>query len=326
MPVCKSTWPNHLSHRWKKEGIVVILVTNLHKKFKTYHALKGIDLTVKRGEIYGFIGRNGAGKSTTMNILAGLSRPTEGKCIVNGKDVSKIQHPSDLAIGYLPEDPKFYSWMTAREILDYLGNCGDRPVTKTQIREILDWVALEKDADRRVGGYSRGMRQRLGIATALIKDPELLIFDEPSSALDPEGRSDVLRLITELKQMGKTVLFSTHILSDVERICDTVGIIVSGKLTMQRPLAEIQKDLIVPVYDIILEWPPEQSLMEALRGLDSVKHVAANGNSLSVTTRDEKRFSVDLMEFFASRRIPVNSFSLRKNDLEDIFIQEVNGK
>lgn len=304
----------------------MIRVTNLHKKFNTYHALKGIDMTVKKGEIYGFIGRNGAGKSTTMNIMAGLSRPTEGQCIVNGTDVSNIHHPSDLAIGYLPEDPKFYSWMTARETLEYLGNSGKYPVKKQQINDILDWVSLGNDADRRVGGYSRGMRQRLGIAAALIRDPELLILDEPSSALDPEGRSDVLRLITELKQMGKTILFSTHILSDVERVCDTVGIIASGRLTMQRPLAEIQKEVIVPVYDILLNDPPSQWILEALGGHPRVSHLSAKGNALSVTTNEADHFSLELMSFFTSHRMTVNSFSLRKPDLEDIFLQEVNGK
>lgn len=304
----------------------MIRVTNLHKKFNTYHALKGIDMTVEKGEIYGFIGRNGAGKSTTMNIMAGLSRPTEGQCIVNGIDISKIHHPSDLAIGYLPEDPKFYSWMTARETLDYLGNSGKYPVKKQQVNGILDWVSLSNDADRRVGGYPRGMRQRLGIAAALIRDPELLILDEPSSALDPEGRSDVLRLITELKQMGKTILFSTHILSDVERVCDTVGIIASGRLTMQRPLAEIQKEIIVPVYDIILNEPPSQWILEALSGHPRVSHLSAKGNAISVTTNEADHFSLELMSFLTSHRMTASSFSLRKPDLEDIFLQEVNGK
>ena len=304
----------------------MIRVTNLHKKFNTYHALKGINMTVKKGEIYGFIGRNGAGKSTTMNILAGLSRPTEGQCIVNGKDVSKLRHPSELAIGYLPEDPKFYAWMTARETLDYLGNSGDHPMTKEAINDILDWVSLNKDADRRVGGYSRGMRQRLGIATALIKDPELLILDEPSSALDPEGRSDVLRLITELKQMGKTILFSTHILSDVERVCDTVGIIVDGRLTMQRPLAKVKREMIVPVYDIVLEEPPNPWLLEALRKHPKISHLSSKETVLSVTTSEPEHFSLELMTFFASHRMEVSSFSKRKPDLEDIFLKEVNGK
>ena len=207
----------------------MITVKNLHKQFHAFHALKGIDLNVQKGEIYGFIGQNGAGKSTTMNILAGLSRPSAGECTVGGKNVTKARYPSDLDIGYLPEDPKFYPWMTAREMLAYLCNSGGpRVAARERVGEMLHWVGLADAAGRRVGGFSRGMRQRLGIAAAMIHNPALLILDEPSSALDPEGRSDVLRLMREVKQMGKTVFFSTHFLSDVERVCDTVVIIAWG--------------------------------------------------------------------------------------------------
>jgi ABC-type multidrug transport system ATPase subunit len=144
LPVCESYRSFRLFNRRKKEGLLMILVNNLHKQFKTFHALKGINLQVKKGEIYGFIGQNGAGKSTTMNILAGLSRPTDGECIINGKDVKKILHPSELSIGYLAEDPKFYAWMSAYETLDYLGNGYAQTVSKARIEEMLEWVGLAR--------------------------------------------------------------------------------------------------------------------------------------------------------------------------------------
>ena len=302
----------------------MITVTNLQKTFKSYHALKGIKLSVKKGEIYGFIGQNGAGKSTTMNILAGLSRPTAGDCIVNGMDVTAITHPSDLKIGYLPEDPKYYPRMTAYETLDYLGNSPAHKVSRSDIEDMLKWVGLTEAARRRVGGFSRGMKQRLGIGAALIHDPELVILDEPSSALDPEGRSDVLRLITDLKQKGKTVFFSTHILSDVERVCDTVGIIASGKMIMEKPLAEIVKDNIVPIYDVITDKPLNTPLLEQLKAVEGVLAAKSDGDKLSVTLKsaDSRR----LLRFFADKELFVREFALRKNDLEDIFIKEVNGK
>ncbi len=302
----------------------MITVTNLQKTFKSYHALQGIKLSVKKGEIYGFIGQNGAGKSTTMNILAGLSRPTAGDCIVNGMDVTAITHPSDLKIGYLPEDPKFYPWMTAYETLDYLGNSPAHKVSRSDIEDMLKWVGLTEAARRRVGGFSRGMKQRLGIGAALIHDPELVILDEPSSALDPEGRSDVLRLITDLKQKGKTVFFSTHILSDVERVCDTVGIIASGKMIMEKPLAEIVKDNIVPIYDVIADKPLNTPLLEQLKAVEGVLSAKSDGDKLSVTLKsaDSRR----LLRFFADNELFVREFALRKNDLEDIFIKEVNAK
>lgn len=297
----------------------MITVKGLHKNFKGFHALKGVDMHVRKGEIYGFIGHNGAGKSTMMNILAGLSRPARGECVVNGIDVTQITHPGDLHIGYLPEDPQFYAWMTAYETLVYLGVGAKH----ARMVEILDWVGLSGAAHRRVGGFSRGMKQRLGIGAAVIRDPHLLILDEPSSALDPEGRGDVLRLIAEMKGMGKTVLFSTHILSDVERVCDTVGMISGGSMVMEKTLERLQRDNIRPVLDIALPAPCPPDVIAALRGLDAVIEVSPAGNSLTVTGADEIELSKSLMQFLAGRGIAVRTFALRKNDLEDLFIQEV---
>lgn len=196
----------------------MITISGLTKKFGAFEALQGIDLHVNKGEIYGFLGQNGAGKTTTMNILAGLSRPTAGTCQVNGWDLAKVTHPGDLHIGYLPEEPSFYPWLTGRETLEYLGSRWSKGPVKERVEEMLNWVGLLAAAHRRVGGYSRGMRQRLGMAAALFYDAELILLDEPSSALDPEGRSDVLNLILDLKARGKTVFLSTHILSDAERV------------------------------------------------------------------------------------------------------------
>ena len=299
----------------------MITVRNLKKDFKAFQALKGIDLNVKKGEVYGFIGHNGAGKSTTMNILAGLSRPESGECVVNGMDVQKIRHPGDLNVGYLPEDPRFYPWMTARETLSYLGDA-NAAANRKRVEEMLRWVGLTDAENRRVGGFSRGMKQRLGIAAALMHDPSLLILDEPSSALDPEGRSDVLRLIAELKQMGKTVFFSTHILSDVERICDTVGIIASGKLVMEKPLEEMQKEHILPIFDVELISPIQRPAAEKLKSLAGVKDVKVKDNSLFIYVNDTALLSRRLMAFFAGEEISVLSFGLRKHTLEDIFMKE----
>ncbi len=297
----------------------MITVKGLHKKFKDFHVLKGLDMHVQKGEIYGFIGHNGAGKSTTMNILVGLSRPTRGECTVNGTVLANVEHPGDLHIGYLPEDPRFYSWMTARETLAYLG--GD--IAGERINEMLEWVGLTHAAHRRVGGFSRGMKQRLGVGAALIRDPALLILDEPSSALDPEGRSDVLRLIAEMKQMGKTILFSTHILADVERVCDRVGMIAEGRMIMEKPLFQLQRDNIRPIFEITPAIPWEPDIISKLSQLDVVLEVTIKGNSLHVMTVDESESSKKLLRFFADRNTPLRGLSLRKNSLEELFLQEV---
>lgn len=297
----------------------MITVNGLYKTFKNYQALKGLNMNVRKGEIYGFIGHNGAGKTTAMNIMAGLSHPTKGECIVNGKNIAQIKYPGDLQIGYLPENPSFYPWMTAYEILKYLG--GD--TKHSRITEMLEWVGLASAGDRRVGGFSRGMKQRLGIGAALIRNPSLLILDEPSSALDPEGRSDVLSLITEMKQMGKTVIFSTHILSDVERVCDTVGMIAQGNMVIEKPLDELQKNHIRSVFDITLEAPCNPDVIMKIHELDGVIEVTPTGNTLSVTAADEIQVSKSLMRFFADNDIAVRVLALRKNDLEELFIQEL---
>lgn len=299
----------------------MITVKGLQKKFKDFCALKNVDMHVKKGEIYGFIGSNGSGKTTTMNILAGLSLPTQGECTVNGKDVTKLIHPGDLKIGYLPEDPKFYPWMTAYETLDYLS--GTRNTAHTG--EILSWTGLSDAKDRRVGGFSRGMKQRLGIGAALIRNPELLILDEPSSALDPEGRSEVLRLIKDLKGMGKTILFSTHILGDVERVCDTVGMIDAGRTMFEKPLMQLQKENTQSIFDITLVHPIESHILNAMERLTGVVSLTKSDKSFTVEVVDDMA-SVSIMGFLADHEIMIESFSLNKMRLEDLFLQGVNIK
>ncbi len=297
----------------------MITVKRLQKKFKDFYALKNVDMHVKKGEIYGFIGPNGSGKTTTMNILAGLSRPAQGECTVNGLDVTKLTRPGDLKIGYLPEDPKFYPWMTAHETLDYLS--GGRNTGHTG--EILKWTGLLDARNRSVGGFSRGMKQRLGIGAALIRNPELFILDEPSSALDPEGRSEVLRLIKDLKGMGKTILFSTHILDDVERICDTVGMIDAGQMLFEKPLVQLQKENRQPIFDIIPVHPVESSILDTLEQLTGLVSLAKSGKSFTIKVADNEA-SVSVMRFLADSGILIESFSLRKTRLEDLFLQGVN--
>ncbi len=299
----------------------MITAKGLVKEFAGFRALRGLNMHVKKGEIYGFIGPNGSGKTTTMNILAGLSRPVQGECTVNGFDVTKLTHPGDLRIGYLTEDPKFYPWMTAHETLDYLA--GGRNAGHTG--EILRWTGLLDARNRRVGGFSRGMKQRLGIGAALIRNPELLILDEPSSALDPEGRSEVLRLIKDLRCMGKTILFSTHILDDVERVCDTVGMIDAGQMMFEKPLRQLQKENMQPVFDIIPAHSVESNILNALERLTGIVSLTKSERSLTVKVADNT-VSVSVMRFLTDHEIVIESFSQRKMRLEDLFLQGVNTK
>ena len=189
----------------------MIEISGLRKSYKGFEVLKGLDMTVGSGEVYGFIGRNGCGKSTTMNILTGLLAKDGGSVRINGMEVEQA---GCLPVGYLPESPAICEYMTARQYLDYIGAACRYPGGLAQrTAEVLEIVGLRGAESRRVGGYSRGMKQRLGIGAAIYANYDIIILDEPTSALDPQGRAEVMQIIEALKQMGKTVLLSTHILS-----------------------------------------------------------------------------------------------------------------
>ncbi|MBN2853109.1 MAG: ABC transporter ATP-binding protein [Clostridia bacterium] len=301
---------------------MMILIENLNKSFGPFKALTNINLQVEKGEIYGFLGHNGAGKTTTINILTGLSRPDSGKCIVNGFDLSKNYHPGDLNIGYLPEEPSFYPWMTGFETLKYLYESIDKK-DKSRVEEVIEMVGLKEDCKRRVGGYSRGMKQRLGMGAALIGNPKLLLLDEPSSALDPSGRSDVLKLIMALKEQGKTIFLSTHILSDVERVCTRVSILKKGEVVLEKSMKQLMNDNVVPVYDIEKKGIFSEKEMQMIKVIDGIKKVTLENDLLSVWVDSLSGTNAKLMKFFSDNKIEIESFVRRTRKLEDIFLKEV---
>ncbi len=200
----------------------------LHLKKKT--SLEGLTMTVEDGEVFGFLGPNGAGKSTTIKLLMGLIFPTAGSARILGKPTTDIKMHQD--IGYLPEQPYFYDYLTAAELLDYFARFHDLTAAerRERVSRLLKKVGLETAGKIQLRKYSKGMLQRVGLAQAILHDPKVVILDEPMSGLDPVGRREVRDIILELKRMGKTIMFSTHILPDAEMLCDRVGVIVGGKL------------------------------------------------------------------------------------------------
>lgn len=200
----------------------------LHLRKK--RSLEGLTMKVEDGEVFGFLGPNGAGKSTTIKLLVGLTFPTTGNARILGKPISDIQMHRD--IGYLPEQPYFYDYLTAAELLDYFARIHDLKAAdrRERVQRMLKRVGLETARKIQLRKYSKGMLQRVGLAQAILHDPRVVILDEPMSGLDPLGRREVRDIILELKREGKTILFSTHILSDAEMLCDRVGVIVGGKL------------------------------------------------------------------------------------------------
>lgn len=210
----------------------MVKIRNLCKKYGKFPVLRGLSMDINDGDVYGFLGRNGCGKTTTMNIIADIIPKDSGEIVLgDGKPIT---------IGYLPESPMIYGYMTAREYLEYIAACckysGD---VNSRVNEVLDIVGLMPAADRRSKGFSRGMTQRLGMGAAIIGKPDLLIFDEPTSALDPQGRAEVIHIINRLKSMGCTIVLSTHILSDVERVANRIGIMNGGVLAEEGSLREL---------------------------------------------------------------------------------------
>lgn len=218
----------------------ILSIEHLSKNFGTHQVINDLTFSVPEHSVFGFLGQNGAGKTTTMKMILGLLRPTGGSIRVCGEPVTFGQTKTNRFIGYLPDVPEFYNYMRPKEYLKLCGEITGMPATAIQIKmeELLVLVGLE-NVNKRIGGFSRGMKQRLGIAQALLNSPKLLICDEPTSALDPIGRKEILDILLQVK--GKTtVLFSTHILSDVERICDRVAVLHDGKLALSGSLNEIK--------------------------------------------------------------------------------------
>ncbi len=227
----------------------VIEIENLTKDYEVgfwrkrkVRALDGLSLTVERGEIFGFLGANGAGKTTTLKLLMRLVYPTAGEARILGHDIGNVSMHS--AIGYLPENPYFYDYLTAREFISYCGELFgyDSAKRKARTEELLTQINLDqKSWDRQLRKFSKGMLQRVGLAQALVNDPEVVFLDEPMSGLDPVGRREVRDLIASLRQSGKTVFMCSHILSDIEVLCDRVAILKQGKLSQVGHLDELRQ-------------------------------------------------------------------------------------
>ena len=299
----------------------------LTKRFGSILALDRLDLAVPRGSIFGLLGPNGAGKTTTIRILAGLARPTAGSALVAGVPVGLGQPELRRRLGYLDQDPRFYSWMKGRELLELVGRLhglGGAEL-RTRVAGMLERTGLAGAAERRIGGYSGGMRQRLGIAQALVHAPELLILDEPVSSLDPEGRRDLLELVAGLRGEA-TVVFSTHVLADVERICDRVAILDRGRRVTEGPLEELLAAHARPIYN--LDPAPRQdaavaALVARLRAAPWTTDVTATAVGIRVTVADPDAAAGAILPLVVACGVVLESFERARPTLEDVFLELV---
>jgi ABC-2 type transport system ATP-binding protein len=306
------------------EAEAAIRCVNLSRNYGDVQALKNLNLTVPYGSIFGFLGRNGAGKTTTIRILAGLAHPSSGTAWVDGIEATRGDGAACPRFGYLPQDPKFYRWMTPIEYLDYVARLFNVPnkERKARIEEMLQLVDLKSASRRRIGGFSGGMVQRLGIAQALIHRPPVLFLDEPTSALDPAGRYEVLELIANLR--GKvTVFFSTHILNDVERICDTVAIIHQGELLLESGREELMNLYAINTAEIELDNHSVAAapLIADLKAQPWVETVNLEKNMMRITVTDLAQGKQALLPWVANAGLVVNRFEWVRPSLEEIFLK-----
>jgi ABC-2 type transport system ATP-binding protein len=305
-------------------GSVAVKIKDLHKTVsngwgKRTTLIKNLNLDIMENEIFGYLGANGAGKTTTFKLMLGLIFPDKGHVFFDGKPALEYKNRSFL--GYLPETPYFYSYLTATEALDFYASLFDmdRSMKKQRVAKMLDLVGLEHAKDLQLRKFSRGMLQRIGIAQAMINDPKLLILDEPMSGLDPMGRKDMRDIILKCRDQGKTVIFSSHIISDVELICDRASILSKGELKQIIKMDDKQgnKD---STWEIICQGKVLD--LSTMNDDKKIKHTIT-GNRNILSTRDQQ-LANQMIDEIKKQGLELVSFGSRKKSIEDIYIKSVN--
>ena len=298
-----------------------IRIQDLRKDFRlgfiprTHKILKGITFAVREGEIFGYLGPNGAGKTTTIKCLLGLIRPDAGTIEILGR--SHLSPRSREPLGFLPENPYFYDYLTAREFLSFTADLFGigRPEKNERIAKLLALVGLERAADLPLRKFSRGMLQRAGLAQALINEPKLVILDEPLGGMDPIGRKEIRDIIVRFKDQGRTVFFTSHILQDIEMICDRVAIIVGGRIVKDGALRDLVSERVLFTEATVAGLAPD-----AFAGLG--ESVSAQGDRVLLRIFDEAKVD-ELLDLVRGRNGRLLSLSPRTETLEDIFVETV---
>ena len=304
---------------------VAIRCEGLTRFYGEVKALDHLDLVVPRGAIFGFLGRNGAGKTTTMRLLTGLANPTEGRAWIAGIETTNGNLAAGYAYGYLPQQPVFYGWMRAWEYLDYVARLYKMPAKnrKLRINEVLEQVGLKDANKRKIAGFSGGMKQRLGIAQAIIHQPKVLLLDEPTSALDPAGRYEVLDWIHHLNG-NTTVFLSSHILGDIERICDQVAILHEGKLVKTGDRDEILAEYATNAVEIKVEQAGEDKIKEFAGQITAqpwVESVNLQHLVLRIMVSDIDLGKQNILALVQQAQLPLSRLEWVRPTLEEVFLE-----
>lgn len=301
----------------------ILRIDSLYKSFGGLKVIQDLSMTVHEKSVFGFIGKNGAGKTTTMKMILGFLKPDAGSISICGEAVKYGNANTNRLVGYLPDVPEFYGYMSPKEYLRLCGEMTGLAVKQTELRikELLPLVGLESVRKRKIKGFSRGMKQRLGIAQALLHQPRLLICDEPTSALDPVGRREILDILSNVKERT-TIVFSTHILSDVEKICDTVGILNHGRIELEGKLSELKGDYRSD--SLVLEVLPSDQMgkfRNKLSQMESISDINQENHTLMITTTALPETSVDIVRLLNEYGIQLRRFEVREPELEALFME-----
>lgn len=300
----------------------IIEAQGLTKRYGSFAAVDNLNLRLEEGEVFGFLGPNGSGKSTTILMLLGLTEPSDGWARISGFDPTRNPLAVKRIIGYLPESVGFYTDLSGRENLQYTARLNDMPREESdrQIEDLLDQVELSAAKEQPVGQYSRGMRQRLGLADVLLKQPQLVILDDPTLGLDPAGVNWLLQLIKEMsREQGITVFISSHRLHDVQRICNRVGIMSHGEMVLEGPVEELMNrqdegyQLDLEVGDVTPE------LTEALMALPTVERCEAIGNTITVSSKEQVR--IEALSVVQNQGVDLLQLQTRNRSLEEIYLR-----
>lgn len=298
----------------------VIKVAGLEKKFRDKHVIKGIDFELGQGKCIALLGPNGAGKTTTLRCVSGLIKPTSGSItfqgLKQGEDIRKL-------IGYLPQHPVFYNWMSGKEFLVYVGKLAGltKQAANKQAEELVELVGIADAKNRSIGQYSGGMKQRLGIAQAIIHDPKLIVLDEPVSALDPFGRREVLELIEKLKN-ETTILFSTHILNDAEEVCDEILFLHNGQIVESGTMGELRTRYQQAKIDLVFQGEAKR-FIESFSQPEIIQSTQYSSNQVRLIVTDLEKAKQALLQESLSKNWPLLKFEISSLNLEDLFMKVV---
>lgn len=304
----------------------MLKVENIKKSYGNNVILKNINLEIQEGEVYGLIGANGAGKTTLFNIIAQVLDYDEGGIFIDGKKINTINDLSHK-LGYIIDIPALFDYMTAFEYLEFIYSPSNK--TKEEIRarseEVLAQVGLLEAGNKRIRAFSRGMRQKMGIAAGLIFEPQIILMDEPSSALDPIGRREVLHIIQSLKAKGKTIILSTHILNDIERVCDRVGLLVDGNIVIEGNLSDVMANYSENKICVTCSKEDKLKLCQIMQDKKLSKDFEPKASALEIAYKSKKN-KQEILKAIIESKVEFTDLSLKHKSLEEIFILESKNK